>query len=179
MSIVIDGTGTISGVSATGLSAVQNLPAGTVKQIVSSTLTTSVTFSSATMTDTGLTVTLTPTNSSSKFLIIALGIMGGTTGATSLALNIVRNGTAIDISTASTTANFTSVAVSPNALHSSPFAIEYLDSPATASAITYKIQAQNQSGYTMYLNRNAALNTTSDTYGGGYTSTLVVMEIAG
>lgn len=86
MPITINGTGTISGVSATGLSSAQTvsasnittgtlpkaqLPTGSVLQVVSAEYSTQVSISNTTTwTDSGLSASITPTSSSSKILVI-------------------------------------------------------------------------------------------------------------
>ena len=61
--------------------------------------------------------------------------------------------------------------------HFIPFTINYLDSPATTSAITYKIQLAGYSGNNTYINRSYQWQNTS-LYDGTPSSTITVMEIA-
>jgi hypothetical protein len=69
MSITLDGNGAITGLTATGISAVQQLPAGSVLQVVNAAYSTQVSNSSGTYVDTGLTATITPRFSTSKILV--------------------------------------------------------------------------------------------------------------
>lgn len=111
--------------------------AGKVLQVVSATYSTQATTTSATYADTGLTASITPSSSTSKVLVLAsqnAALTNSTQAWTGL--RIVRGSTAIMTADraiwggSATTGNFTG---SMNALN-------YLDSPATTSATTYKTQ---------------------------------------
>ena len=52
----------------------------------------------------------------------------------------------------------------------------HLDSPATSSAVTYKVQVTNQSGNAVYVNRSDSY-TEHSTHNSG-TSSITVMEIS-
>jgi hypothetical protein len=213
MAIVINGSGSITGISAGGLpdgsvtaddianSAVTaakladtldltgktvTLPAGVggkVLQVLNAYKTDTQSFGpSTTFSDiTGLSITITPTSASSKFLIYFSVNMGGGADATHGYVRINRNGTVIgqaDAASNRTTASGTVVNTSVGG-QTIPTTIMYLDSPATGSAITYKLSATanaNAAG-TIWVNRS-----TRDTdlvgYDGRGTSSLVVMEIA-
>jgi hypothetical protein len=138
MSIVIDGTGTISGVSATGISAVQNLPAGSVLQVINAIYSTQSSMSSNTYTDSGLTLSITPKSATSKILLIATvtGIYINDT-ANYFRAKILRNSTDI-------TNDFSNVSGGYNGSNGNngggTVSVSYLDSPATTSATTYKVQ---------------------------------------
>jgi hypothetical protein len=56
--------------------------------------------------------------------------------------------------------------------------LNFLDSPATTSATTYKVQGQSEGGRTLYVNRGAEGDGDSPITG-RFTSTITVMEIAG
>jgi len=139
------------------------MPAGSVLQVVhhmhdpGSTATTSTT-----LIDTGLTVTLTPTSASSKFLILASMwevYVPDAYKAVGLAIN--RNGTVIGdhsgatIGYQSSTSNFFNVNM------------QYFDSPNTTSPLTYKIQFKSFYG------------TSVSVHSDNTASYLTVMEIAG
>lgn len=110
----------------------------------------------------GLSVSITPTSSTSKILVIAqvgMGCSGDQMGH----VHIVRNSTSIYPFSYT---KYTDV----NAMeHASGV---HLDSPATTSAITYKLQWANYTINTTYLNRRGA-DATVRTY-----SSITVMEIA-
>ena len=61
--------------------------------------------------------------------------------------------------------------------HFVPFTINYLDSPATTSSVTYKIQLAGYSTNGTYINRSYQWQNTS-AYDGTPSSTITVMEIA-
>lgn len=148
-----------------------NIPAGCIIQFQSYTLTTSTTTTSQSYVDTGLTVNITPTNTSNKIYILAtLGAIAQATGGTVL-FNLVRNGTNIaqPTSPGSQLASFNAF----NGGTSGAFNATrgFYDSPATTSLLTYKVQWRVDGG-TGYLNRhsgNTEYNTISD---------ISVMEIA-
>lgn len=149
--------------------------AGNVIQVQSTTLTTVFSSTSSSFTDvTGLSVAITPTSSSSKILIFA-SVAGATSTTVGMLWQLVRNSTAIDVGTSGyswpTTGGFYPES-GPNATNawSQPSA-NFLDSPATTSAVTYKVQGRTLGG-TFYINRRGA--------GTDYnaTSTITVMEIA-
>lgn len=100
---------------------------------------------SSTYVDSGLTVTITPKSSTSK--ILCLYFIQGYSSAltTGLGIRLVRGSTTLvtDVDNAYGSA-------SGNAFNYTFF---YLDSPATTSATTYKVQyARNQGAGTVYLN---------------------------
>jgi hypothetical protein len=139
------------------------LPAGSVLQVVqvvvSATQTTNNNTSYYDLT--GLTITITPAASTSKFLIlysVSVNIPTGTGRGASIA--IARNGTRV------LTPGVTYQTYSPYEFHGI-CAMQYLDSPATASSITYKLQAQNYDTGAILWQET------------GIQSTLTVMEIAG
>ena len=150
---------------------------GSVLQVVSTTKTD--TFSTSTTGSfvdvTGLSVSITPSSASSKILVLYDTMIGpADTGF----FRIVRDSTAIKQGDAAGGRIRTTVgSISPggNADKSAPGAGNYLDSPATTSAITYKIQVQNYSG-TLVVNRS--YNDSDATYSGRGASTITVMEIA-
>ena len=131
------------------------------------------TSTSGSFTDTGLTATITPTRSDSKvFCMVSLGSLSSP-GGTSTGFRLVRGST--DIAMPDSTAlqsGFTNVYVSED---SSLFSVNFnfLDSPATTSATTYKITWRNSSS-TTYLGR---FNGDATQYNG--VSTLILMEVSG
>ena len=162
---------------ATGGIGRSNMYTGAVLQVVSTTKTdTFSTTSSGSWIDvTGLSVSITPSSSSSKILVLYDTMIGPQdTGF----FRIVRDSTAIKQGDAGGGRIRTTVgSISPggNNDKSAPGAGNYLDSPASTSALTYKIQVQNYSG-TLVVNRS--YNDSDATYSGRGASTITVMEIA-
>jgi len=151
----------------TGTIAVARLPTGSVLQVVQATKTDSFSVTSTTFTDvTGMSVTITPTSSSNKILVIAsIGGHACTTGDS--LLQLVRGSTAINNgSSGFAQANFSQKETCLSAIN------VFLDSPATTSATTYKIQQRaDQGGQTAHFNSRPS---------GGVVvaSSITVMEIA-
>lgn len=127
------------------------LPAGTILQVVNATLTTAGSTSSTSYVDTGLTATITPKKSSSKILVIAhlSGIFNQTMGQFLLA-QLVRNSTAIG-----EIAGATGYSQLGGQAGGGAASISYLDSPATTSATTYKLQARVSGGASFWSNNNS------------------------
>jgi len=151
---------------------------GKVLQVVSTAKTDSYTATpGTTWTDiTGLSVTITPSSTSSKILLI-MSINGSDDiGNNTVFVRTVRDSTAIYVG--DTSGSRTSVmsqlsAVNGNAL----FAVtgNFLDSPSSTSAITYKIQARTDGGGTVFINR-----TKTDTSAANFpraVSSITAMEI--
>lgn len=151
---------------------------GKIAQVVSTTKTDTFTTTSSTFVDlTGLSVSITPSATSSKVLVfytvIGLGVYGNCQGY----LRLVRDSTAIG-SGAAAGSRITVSAFLPesNALTIGQAANLNLDSPATTSATTYKIQiASSASGQTVYVNRNAT--DTDSAFFGRSSSSIVALEV--
>ena len=170
--------------AGTGLTGIPRaaLPAGSVLQVVSTTKTDTFTTSSTSPVDiTGLSVSITPSSSSNKILITGSVCYGESTAAPYLmGFLLVRNSTNICIADAAgSRSRWTFGGQGIPSTDNTVFApLNFLDSPATTSATTYKIQAQAESPQTIYINRGGE----SDGDGaitGRFTSTITVMEIAG
>jgi hypothetical protein len=147
-----------------------------VVQVKSATKTDTFTTSSTSYVDvTGLTVSITPTSASNKVFVLVSTTGAGTNGTNIAYLQLVRDSTAIALGDAAgvravATSGFG--ASSANNQYNSP--MSFLDSPATTSATTYKVQMRVHGG-TGFLNRS---QTDSDsTNYGRYSSTITVMEV--
>ena len=142
-------------------------------QIKQSILTaTATTTTSGSWTDVGLSCAITPQSASNKiFCMVSLGSISADAG-TSTGFRLVRGST--DIGMPDSTAlqsGFTNIYdADQQILASANF--NYLDSPATTSATTYKITWRN-SGNTTWLNRYIGSSTD---YNGS--STLILMEVS-
>ena len=131
--------------------------------------------------DTGLTVSITPTATSSKIMVMAQVSMGASTNYR-FAIRLVRDSTNIFIADPSGLTSTTLATAghqgSGGNMIDVTFPVMFLDSPSTTSATTYKIQAAaEQSAGTWYLNRGAAGGNNSTVY--TVTSSITVMEVAG
>ena len=133
--------------------------AGNSLQVVQTVKTDTFTMTGTTFTDvTGLSVTITPSSSSSKVLIIPSLSIGAKKGSRH-GYRILRGSTAIGVGDSSgSRTQYTQQAGNLNsdtAVDSNTFL--FLDSPATTSATTYKIQLRSEtdtSGYEVYINRS-------------------------
>lgn len=159
----------------TGTLPKARLPAGSVLQVVSTTKTDTFSTASTSYTDiTGLSVAITPTSATSKILV-HVSVVVGSNGI--FAVQLLRGSTAIGIADASgshvqsSVASFTNSDANTTAIG----AFMYLDSPATTSATTYKVQAITQ-GSTNYVNRT--INDINSIVGTRTASSITVMEIA-
>jgi len=144
---------------------------GKVLQVVQATYSTATTVAATSFTDTGLSVTITPSSATSKILIIgsqslflqrnAKAIGGG--------LQLVRGSTSIMDQTGSGSGGvFIEGTGLTDCYLGSVNPINYLDSPATTSATTYKVQAK------VYITTNGGSVVCQY---GGIVSTLLALEI--
>jgi hypothetical protein len=118
------------------LSSVTELPSGVggkVLQVVMGTTGTLVTNNTNDWLDTGLSVTITPSSSSSKiYLAVSQAEVYALTSTIGVSLNLLRNGTSICVF-----ANYVGYSSGDDFNGES---CNFLDSPASTSALTYKIQ---------------------------------------
>jgi hypothetical protein len=121
-----------------------------VLQVVSATTTTTTSIASTTLTDTGITATITPTLATSKILVLISAssyIYRGNTKAGSGAILLRGASTIANYNTNSIYYQYSDVrtgATTQVHLVNSQ-AVNYLDSPSTTSATTYKLQARAES----------------------------------
>jgi len=102
----------------------------------------------------GMSVDITPSSATSKILVLA-NVNTGQTLNYSSAVQLMRDTTAIFIGDASSSRTRGSAGgISPKARGSQQRNIQYLDSPSSTSALTYKLQWLVESGSTVYLNRD-------------------------
>lgn len=145
---------------------------GKVLQVVQATYSTANTFSSASFTDTGLSLAITPTLNTSKILIFInqqLYILATSGGVLTSTLQIVRGSTAVfDVQSNAQAAGF-AVAPAGRYDYQTVIPLTYLDSPATTSTITYKTQGRLSS-----TGGGAQLNYQQGSTG---TSVITLMEI--
>ena len=170
---------TVDTSTASGLKWAAPVGGGKVLQVVSTTKTdTFASTSSNTFLDvTGLSVTITPSSASSTILIIT-DVNFGTNGLSGYGfIRLLRDSTAICIGdTAGSRTSGSNGSASASADVTFALGLNFKDSPATTSAVTYKIQmfAQN-AGQTAYINRSH----TDGNGAGGLrgASTITAMEI--
>lgn len=168
MSVVINGSGTITGVP------------GAILQVKQTVKTDGFSLAGGSWADvTGFTVSITPSASTSKILVMfsAYGTQQGVSGTYGIQLRLVRNSTNIYVGDASGSANQASAGsvgtTAANYAHS--LNGSFLDSPATTSATTYKIQMYVESGVTGFLGGSYG---TAAAYNARVPSQILVMEVA-
>jgi len=158
-----------------------------ILQVVSTTKTDTFSTSSTSYTDiTGLSVSITPSDANNKIFIVASVV--GSTGAqfteAASGLQLVRDSTAIGVGDAASNRTQTSFGSISESLDYSRLNFTYyprqvtavfLDSPATTSATTYKVQMLVTSS-TGYINRGATDTDTSSFIRSS--STITVMEVS-
>ena len=151
---------------------------GKIGQVLQAVKTDTFTCTSATFTDvTGITVDITPASSSNKILIMA-SLVGGAANEAHLHFKLLRDSTDILVGDAASDRIRATISLGPirNTSQAENFSIQYLDSPSSTSALTYKIQMQNQQGsVTSYINRSGA--DVDNTTFSRNTSTITVMEV--
>ena len=130
MSMIIDGTNGLTFNNAT----TQN-SGGKVLQVVNATYSTTITTTSGTYADTGLTASITPLFSNSKILVLISQNGAGNNGTASIGINLQLNRGSTTLALLSSIGVFSSVAQ-----YGQCYSSAYLDSPATTSATTYKTQ---------------------------------------
>jgi hypothetical protein len=152
---------------------------GKVGQVVTTTKTDTFTMASSTYADvTGLSLSITPTLATSTIYIVASITGGGQSATTQGFGQLVRNSTAIGVGAAASSrvqATFP-IPILHNAFTAFSLNASFVDSPATTSATTYKIQVRREAATgTIYINRS---ETDSDSSAGGrYISTITALEI--
>ena len=154
------------------------IPSGVI-QVVSTNKTDTFTTTSASFVDiTGLSVSITPSSATNKVLVIVTLSVGDDPSVTNTASRLMRDATAINVGDASSSRlqasqQTKSVAANVQTAH----AYVFLDSPATTSATTYKVQlATAQAAQTSCVNRSLT-DTNSATFA-RTVSNITVMEIS-
>jgi hypothetical protein len=159
-----NGSGTIALSNQLSGMTSASMPSGSVIQIVHGESTTQVGSTSSTYADTGLTAAITPSSTSSKILVtVHQSGLGKDSNNTRIGIAVLRGSTNIGLVsgqagfTGSTAINFIATASG-----------EFLDSPSSTSAVTYKTQINSYAN-----NANVWLNL------GGTKSTITLTEIKG
>jgi len=184
MALILRGNGVVEGLTdlpagsvtaadlASGAITSSALPAGSVLQAIQTTKTDNFTTTSTSFIDvTGLSISITPSSTSSKILVMADISAGSSLNGYSI-YNLVRESTNIYQGTDTKTYVGSHIEYSNSSSHMGTLNMCYLDSPATTSSTTYKIQMRVTSG-TGAVNRRSGSDDTS------VASSITVMEVAG
>lgn len=136
---------------------------GKVLQVVSTSNTTQVGISTGTFTDTGITATITPTLSTSKILVMVSGsLYADISSVVAAKYRLLRDATTVlDLNGTGSAFYWAGVTAAKTNIP-----ITYLDSPATTSATTYKVQGALGTG-----------GSTTAWQESGAPSTITLMEI--
>ena len=200
MAITINGTGSITGLTAGGLpdasitsddiaagavTAAKIGYAGAILQVVQTVKTDTSSHTGATWGDTNLSATIVPSSVSSKILVLVDAMISASVGY-SMKIKLVRNTTDVYIGDAATQQPRVSKAIhssyssSTNSSGVSASTI-YLDNPATTSSTTYKLQFASYTPNTIYLNRTGTDGTDGidQFYDGRGASSITLLEVAG
>jgi len=156
-----------------------NPKAGNIIQVLQSTFTAATSTNSTSLADTGLSVSITPSSTSNKILIMYALYMSVNENEYSGSTSIVRGSTEIFIGDAISSSRRASAFMWPNSGRDPHFVgHQFLDSPSTTSATTYKIQFRsNYTSQTVYIGRST-IGVASDSHSTTPAS-LTVMEVAG
>ena len=175
MSTIINGTSSaitfpdssVQNTSAivSGYVPVSVLPVGTVKQVVNSVFNSSFSTSSTSWVDTGFSATITPTSATSKILILfnSGGLTRPAVASECPRLQIVKGASTYVYGGGNIYYTTSSFDYSDWYLF-----LNWVDSPATASSITYKIQMQTRLGNSCTMNNSY----------GGQQASIQLLEIA-
>jgi len=186
MPITINGSGTVTGITAGGLpdgvittddiaaNAISTAKladaaitrakmgyAGAILQVVTANKDSEGSTTSTSFTDTGLSVSITPSSASSKIFVLYTGTAGND-GTQESYFTLVRGSTNLGNGTQGLMRVWYS---GSSGYHFGGLSMSYLDSPSTTSATTYKVQYRTASG-TVY------------TSAGNARDTLTVFEVA-
>jgi len=176
MPMTLTGTGTIAGLQAGGLpdasvtaadlavgAARSNFGAGAVLQVVATNDSTQRSTSNSSFTASGMSVTITPSLTSSKVLVMFSTNIYKNADATGY-ITIFRNGST-NLAGSGSQMNLTNVVD-----RYVPCSILYLDSPASTSALTYEVYYARSGTANIYINA---------TNSGVTMGSITAMEIAG
>ena len=156
-------------------------PVSGVVQVLSATSTAAQLSSVATgsWTDvTGLSVTITPTTADNKIVVMASVSGGQTSATTGQVYQLLRDATAIGLGdAASNRRQVTASTFDGDADTVTTQSFSVVDSPATTSAVTYKVQVGHTAGGSANILINRSRNDTDTALYTRNSSTLIVMEV--
>ena len=186
MPIAINGSGTVTGISVGGLpdgivdtdmlaAGAVTAPkrgAGAILQVVQTFKNDSFSTTSTSYVDiTGFSVTITPSSTSNKILLLNFAGISTDGNSSVQYINLLRGSTAIAQPSVSTGFSSTATMFPQSISNMISWSYSFLDSPSTTSATTYKWQIKGYTG-TQYINQRA-LNDMPRT------ATMIAMEVAG
>ena len=129
---------TADSTAATGVKWAAAAGGGKVLQVIQGSISTATSTASSTYADTGVTATITPSASTSKVLVlVSLSGIGRTAGSATRVLNFKMQKNSSDLVQMNYYMTFNNTT---NEVLGQSMATNYLDSPASTSALTYKVQ---------------------------------------
>lgn len=162
-----------------GLDAADN--AGIGSNVVQTVKTDIFTTTSTSITDiTGLSVTITPSSATSKILVLVMATATMSNSSDTTHIHLFRDATQVFLGDTSGTRTRAMAGISggsasgPENRQSFALSGVYLDSPATTSAVTYKVRV-SVSGNTAYINANPRATDADDT---AAVSSITAIEVA-
>jgi len=130
--------------------------------------------SGSTFVDCGVSVSITPTSTSSNILITVQGTLSNESlGGESCRVKLFRESTEIGSGTGATSKNDFALALPTNVYNMYAFSNSFLDSPSTTSEITYKIQVASGSS------NDVVIGGRGDSTNSAVPTRITVQEIAG
>ena len=153
---------------------------GKVLQVVSATKTDTASSTSTSFVTSGLEVSITPSSTSNKILVMAQAGLGGDGNYINIGAALQRDSTILNqADTAGSRSRYSSASAYVYMSYDiRAMPMIYLDSPSSTSSLTYKVMYKStNASYSVYLNR--ANNDTDTVHYGRGASTITVMEIAG
>tara|TARA_R110002020_G_scaffold467213_1_gene690617 strand:- start:108 stop:677 length:570 start_codon:yes stop_codon:yes gene_type:complete len=177
---ITDGTIATADISDDAVTAAKVTGLGKVAQIVQTVKKDTFSGSPSSFSDiTGMSVSITPSATSSKILVTAQISYGGSQN-TYGHIRILRGSTSVCVGDAGessqTRATFpTSTSSEPDQYKCYNAVLEHLDSPSSSSSTTYKLQLYVHGDPVVYINRPE--NNSNNDYIGRYTSSITAMEI--
>ena len=176
--VVVNDGGTMKTIPASDFKTYN--PETGILQVVQTVKTDTTSTTSSSFGDTsGMSVAITPASSSNKVLVLVNVNCGFNTDSGHGYFKLVRGSTDINIGDAAsnrTRATFTVNSIAAGAIDN--FATQFLDSPNTTSATTYKLQWRSTSSDGLHLNR-AFRDNDGTAYDGRVASSITVMEVKG
>jgi len=164
----VAGTNTLTLPAVTG-TLLTNKTAGTILQVVYGALNTKVSSASTTYANTGLTSSITPSSSTNKIAVFIVMNVAQNNANDGLGLQLLRNGSSVFApGPADATGPYLFYTTSPSATYL-PVSINYLDSPATTSTVTYIVQYRSYAGGIVYINGTGTVSGISN---------MILMEVA-
>jgi hypothetical protein len=176
---------TINGTTI-ALGGSDTITAGKILQVVEARYTDSYSRSVSTESwfeiDSTFRATITPTSTSSKILVMA-AIGGATSSGNAWAFQMRRNGTEVGVgdqvgSNRKRMTAFGGNYGTNNDHRGGTAQMSFVDSPATTSAVEYRMYGISEGG-TFYMNRSRAYEDGGESYRGTNMSSIILMEIAG